>query len=90
MTALKINDINEWLIDNRNEFQKLKAREFPPLGNTIYWTYIHLHDFIQYYKYKQHCERALSQLDTNNFFVPVGFSPTTSQIIYTICETPTL
>lgn len=62
MTALKIADIREWLIENRDDFQKLKAQQFPPFKNPLYWTYEHLHDFIQYYKYKQHCDKALSEL----------------------------
>lgn len=67
MTALKIDDIKEWLIYNRSEYQKLKAQEFPPFDNALYWTYNHLYDFIQYYKYKQHCDKALSELNTDDF-----------------------
>jgi len=67
MYNLKINDIREWLIDNRDEYQKLKVQEFPPLDNALYWTYVHLYDFIQYYKYKQQCDKALSELDTDDF-----------------------
>lgn len=64
---LTINDIKEWLIDNRAEFQKLKAQEFPPYDNALYWTYNHLYDFIQYYKYKQHCDKALAEIRVDNF-----------------------
>jgi len=67
MSYLKLNDIKEWLIDNREEYQKLKAQEFPPFDNALYWTYNHLYDFIQFYKYKQHCDKALSELQINNF-----------------------
>lgn len=66
MSSLKITDIKEWLIDNRSEYQKLKAQEFPPFDNPLYWTYNHLHDFIQYYKYKQHCDKALAELQIGN------------------------
>jgi hypothetical protein len=45
MTTLKISDIREWLIDNRDEFQKLKTLKFPPLDNEVYWTYTRLHPF---------------------------------------------
>ena len=37
MKALKIVDIREWLIDKKTEYEKLKAREFPPLDNEVYW-----------------------------------------------------
>lgn len=67
MSSLKLNDIKEWLIDNREEYQKLKAQEFPPLDNALYWTYNHVYDFIQYHKYKHHCDKALSELQFNNF-----------------------
>jgi hypothetical protein len=67
MSSLTLNDIKEWLIDNRKEYQKIKARGFPPLDNGLYWTYVHLYDFIQYYKYKQKCDKALSELHVNNF-----------------------
>ncbi len=66
MKALKINDIKEWLIDNRNEYQKLKMQEFPPFGNSLYWTYTHLYDFIQYYKFRHKCNKALSFLNTDD------------------------
>lgn len=64
---LKLSDIKEWLIDNRKEYQKLKAQKFPPLDNALYWTYQHLYDFIQYHKYKHQCDEALSELSTNDF-----------------------
>lgn len=47
MYILTINDIKEWLIENRNDFQKLKAQEFPPVGNEMYSMYGHLKDFIE-------------------------------------------
>jgi hypothetical protein len=64
---LKLIDIKEWLVDNRSEYQKLKGQEFPPLDNPLYWTYNHLYDFLQYYKYKQQCDKALTELNTNDF-----------------------
>lgn len=67
MTALKINDIREWLIDNRSEYQILKSREFPPFDNPIYSTYEHLYDFIQYYQYKEDCNMALLELKDDSF-----------------------
>jgi len=67
MIPLKIRDIREWLINNRKSYQKLKTQEFPPLDNPIYSTYKHLKDFIQYYRYKHQCEKALSELNTNDF-----------------------
>ncbi len=63
MTTLKISDIREWLIDNRDEFQKLKAREYPPLDNEVYWMYTKLHQFILYYPYRHKCEEALKALE---------------------------
>ena len=62
MSTLKLNDIKEWLIDNRNEYQKLKAQEFPPFGNALYSMYGHLKDFIEYYKFKHKCDNALLKL----------------------------
>jgi len=67
MNALKIDDIKGWLIENRNEYQTLKEQEFPPFDNPIYWTYVHLYDFIQYYKYKHQCDKALSELNSQDF-----------------------
>ena len=67
MFDLKLSDIKEWLIDNREEYQRSRAQEFPPFDNALYRTYNHLYEFIQYYKYKQHCDKALSELDVNNF-----------------------
>lgn len=63
MTALKLNDIKEWLIDNRDEYQKLKAKEFPPFDNEMYSMYGHLKDFIEYYKFKHKCDNALLKLN---------------------------
>jgi len=60
MTSLTVNDIKEWLIHNRDAYQKLKAQEFPPFFNPLYSTYDDLYEFIQYYKYKQPCHKALS------------------------------
>lgn len=67
MFDLKLSDLKEWLIENREEYQKLKAQEFPPFDNSLYWTYNHLHDFIQYYKHKQYCDKALAELQIDNF-----------------------
>ncbi len=64
---LTINDIREWLISSRDEYQKLKSQEFLPFDNELYWTYNHLHDFIQYYKYKQYFDKALVKLQIDNF-----------------------
>jgi len=64
---LKLIDIKEWLIENRSEYQNLKAQEFPPFDNVLYWTYKHLYDFIQYYKFKHQCDKALSELDSADF-----------------------
>lgn len=61
------NEIKKWLIDNRQEYKKLKSQEFTSFDNTLYWTYEHLYDFIKYYKYKQQCDKALSELHINNF-----------------------
>lgn len=62
MNSLKINDIKEWLVENRDEYQKLKAQEFPPFDNSFYSTYNCLHDFIGYYQFKSQCETALCEL----------------------------
>ena len=67
MFDLKLSDLKEWLIENREEYHKLKGQEFPPFDNALYSTYNHLHDFIQYYKYKQHCDKALAELQIDNF-----------------------
>ncbi len=63
MQILKINDIKEWLINNRNEYQKLRAQEFPPFDNEMYSMYGHLKDFIEYYKFKHKCDNALLKLN---------------------------
>ena len=62
MGVLKISDIREWLLDNRDEYQKLKALEFPPFDNEVYWTYNRLHDFIVYCQYFHECHKALIDL----------------------------
>ena len=49
MITLKLEDIRTWLIENRNDFQKLKAQEFPPFDNALYSMYGHLKDFIEYH-----------------------------------------
>lgn len=59
---LSISDIREWLLDNKYEYRKLKAQEFPPLDNEVYWTYNHLHDFIAYCQYFHECHKALIDL----------------------------
>jgi hypothetical protein len=64
MVPLKIKDIREWLIENRNEYQELKAQEFPPFNNEVYWMYEHLKNFIEYYKFKNKCDNALLELNT--------------------------
>ena len=63
MAPLKIKDLREWLIENRNEYQKLKALEFPPFDNELYSMYGHLKDFIEYFKFKHKCENALLKLN---------------------------
>ena len=63
MTTLKISDIREWLIDNRDEFQKLKAQEFAPFDNEVFTMYNILHQFMEYYPYKHKCEEALKDLE---------------------------
>ena len=70
MSSLKLNDIREWLIDNRSEYQKLKAQEFPPVGNVLYWMYSQIHEFIQYYPLIHRCDKALKDLEPllNNSF----------------------
>lgn len=63
MTILKLSDIRKWLIDNRSEFQNLKAQEFPPINNEVYWTYIRLYRFMEYYPYRLKCEKSLKDLE---------------------------
>jgi len=60
--VLTIQDIREWLIDHRAEYQKLKAMEYRPLGNETYFMYTSLHEFIQYYSYVDRCTKALNDL----------------------------
>lgn len=62
---LNINDIREWLIENRDTYQELKAQEFPPFDNPVYSMYRQLRDFIEYYKYKNKCDKALLKLKVN-------------------------
>ena len=62
VSPLSISHIREWLHDNRNEYQKLTAQEFPPLENEAYWTYNYLHDFIRYCEYVPECHKALQDL----------------------------
>ena len=63
MIALKLEDIRNWLIENRNDFQKLKTQEFPPFNNKIYSIYGQLRDFIEFYKFKHKCDNALLKLN---------------------------
>jgi len=44
---LKINDIREWLIENANEYERLREQEFPPFDNALYSMYGRLKDFIE-------------------------------------------
>lgn len=62
MIALKLTDIRTWLIDNRDEYRRLKAQEFPPFDNGVYSMYNHLYEFIKYYPYTHKCEKALQDL----------------------------
>ncbi len=62
MNSLTINDIKDWLIQNRVEYQKLKAQEYPPLNNEVYWMYNHLYEFIEYYPYTYKCNKSLKEL----------------------------
>jgi hypothetical protein len=62
MQPLTIIDIREWLIENRTEYQKLKAQKFPPFENEFYFMYGRLQEFISYYQYKYKCEKALRDL----------------------------
>lgn len=71
MFALKIEDIKAWLIENTNEHQKQKAQEFPPFDNAMYSLYGHLHDFLEYYKFKVQCDVALNEL---NFITVTDFA----------------
>lgn len=59
---LNISHINEWLSDNRNEYQKLKLQEFPLHDNEVYWIYNHLDEFIKYYSYIHKCNKAVQDL----------------------------
>lgn len=59
---LTINDIKEWLITNRDEYQNLKSNVYPPFGNGLYDNYELLKDFIEYYKYREQCKIGLRQL----------------------------
>jgi hypothetical protein len=65
MNYLTISDIKEWLIENRNIYQELQAQEFPPFDNPVYSMYFQLRDFIEYYKYKNKCDKALLKLKAN-------------------------
>lgn len=67
MNLLTLNDIREWLNDHRKGYQELSALEFPPLDNDFYYIYIELNDFFQYYNYRLQCEKALSELQVNDF-----------------------
>lgn len=60
--TLKLNDIREWLIENRDEFQKLKAQEFPPFDNPLYSTYNFLYKFFEFFKFQFKCQLALQEL----------------------------
>lgn len=61
--TLKLNDIREWLIENANNYQRLREQEFPPIDNPLYSMYGHLKDFIEYYKFKDKCDNALLKLN---------------------------
>ncbi|HRD58062.1 MAG TPA: hypothetical protein PK504_08420 [Ferruginibacter sp.] len=73
MFHLKLTDINEWLTDNKIEFENLKSQKFPPVNNDFYWTYNNLYEFVQYYNYKDECNRALSEFPVSSFDLLVGW-----------------
>jgi len=62
MITLKLGDIRTWLMENKDDYQKLKAQEFPPFRNEMYSMYGHLKDFIEYYRFKHKCDNALLKL----------------------------
>ena len=66
-SPLNISFIDEWLTTNSEEYKKLKTNQFVPFDNPFYWTYEHLNHFIEFYKYRQQCDKALAELDTDNF-----------------------
>lgn len=62
MKPLRLDDIRIWLIENRDEFQKAKAQEFPPLDNKVYWMYFTFHQLMEYYTFRYRCDKALRRL----------------------------
>jgi hypothetical protein len=62
MKVLTLYEIKNWLVLNREEFQKLDAEKYPPFGNFFYKDYRTLRDFISFYSLKDVCETALNEL----------------------------
>lgn len=62
MLPLTLNDIKSWLIESKDEYQKLKAQEFPPFDNAVYSMYLQLYEFMEYYPYRHKCDKALKYL----------------------------
>lgn len=61
---LKLQDIREWLIDNKDEFHLMDTEKLP-YDNGIYDTYVLLHQFTGYYAHRQECEEALKELEVS-------------------------
>ena len=59
---LTINDIREWLLENRAEYKKMKAAKYPDFRHPLFFTYYNLREFISYYKYRYKCDQALKEL----------------------------
>lgn len=62
MYPLSLQDIREWIVENRNEYQKLRSEQYPPLGNPIYDLYPKFERLSKYYSLKNECENALKEL----------------------------
>ena len=62
MLPLTLTDIREWLEENRAEYEQLRSSEFPPINDTLYWTFKYLSVFIDYYRFKPQCIKALYEL----------------------------
>lgn len=60
--TLVIDDIKEWLAENRQEYQNLKSQLFPPIDNQLYWLYSQMHRLIEYSHFISSCEEALLRL----------------------------